>query len=107
MTPRRQAPAPASTVVRAARSSRQSATTGSAGDPGTSAIRSAMKAEVAALARDGDLRPDLTPERATDLLAGLLSVSLRAHLTREGGWSRDTCVDEIARLAKKALMPDG
>ena len=71
------------------------------------AVRHGCAAAVAALARDGDLRPDLTQERATDLLAGLLSVSLWAHLTRDCGWSQDAFIAEITQLAHKALMSRG
>jgi len=71
------------------------------------AVRHGCAAAVAVLARDGDLRPDLTQERATDLLAGLLSVSLWAHLTRDCGWSQDAFIAEITQLAHKALMSRG
>ncbi|MCU4653962.1 TetR/AcrR family transcriptional regulator [Roseibacterium sp. SDUM158016] len=71
------------------------------------AVRHGCAAAVAALARDGDLRPGLTEERATDLLAGLLSVSLWEHLTQACGWSQEDYIDEILRLARTALTGPG
>jgi AcrR family transcriptional regulator len=67
------------------------------------AVRHGCAAAVAALARDGDLRADLTEARATDILSGLLSVSLWEHLTQTCGWTREAYFAEVTRLARLAL----
>ncbi|MGP1358132.1 TetR/AcrR family transcriptional regulator [Roseicyclus sp.] len=68
------------------------------------AVRHGCAAAVSALARDGALRPGLDERRATDLLAGILSVPLWEHLTRTCGWSQGDYLTEIRRLARAALM---
>jgi AcrR family transcriptional regulator len=71
------------------------------------AVRHGCAAAVRALARDAALRPDLTEARATDLLAGLLSVPLWAQLTQTCGWTQEDYLAEITRTARKALTADG
>jgi AcrR family transcriptional regulator len=71
------------------------------------AVRHGCAAAVSALARDGVLRPDLSQERATDLLAGLLSVPLWSHLTQTCGWSQEDYIAEITRLARLSLTAGG
>jgi AcrR family transcriptional regulator len=68
------------------------------------AVRHGCKAAVAALARDGRLRADLTEEKATDLLWTLLSVRVWEHLTRDCGWSEADYLAEITRQARAALF---
>ncbi|MDG4648544.1 TetR/AcrR family transcriptional regulator [Roseibacterium sp. SDUM158017] len=68
------------------------------------AVRQGCAAAVAALERDGALRADLTRETATDLLAGLLSVPVWAHLTRGCGWTQEAYLAETLRLSRCALM---
>lgn len=70
------------------------------------AVRHGCRAAVAALARDGALRPGLTEERATDLLAGLVSVPLWEHLTRDCGWSQDDYLAEILRISRASLLAE-
>ncbi|MBF9058210.1 TetR family transcriptional regulator [Rhodobacterales bacterium HKCCSP123] len=68
------------------------------------AVRHGCAAAVAALARDGRLRADLTEERATDLLWTLLSVRVWEHLTRDCGWSQAAYLAEITRASRAALL---
>lgn len=68
------------------------------------AVRHGCAAAVSALMRDGALRDDLSEETATDLLAGILSVRMWEHLTRECGWSQDLYLGEIDRLSRAALL---
>lgn len=68
------------------------------------AVRHGCAAAVAALDRDGRLRPGLDTERATDLLWALLSVRLWEHLTRDCGWTQAAYRAEITRLARSALI---
>jgi AcrR family transcriptional regulator len=68
------------------------------------AVRHGCAATVAALNREGRLRPGLEPERATDLLWSLLSVRLWEHLTRDCGWTEAAYRAEITRLARSALI---
>lgn len=68
------------------------------------AVRQGCAAAVAALARDGMLRRDLSEETATDLLWTLLSVRSWEQLCIDCGWSQDHYVAEMQRLAQLALM---
>lgn len=68
------------------------------------AVRHGCAAAVEALARDGDLRGDLSETQATDLLTGLLSVRLWEHLTQGCGWTQEAWLAEVARLARAALV---
>ncbi len=69
------------------------------------AMRQGCAAAVAMLARDGDLRADLTETRATDLLWSILSVRVWEHLCLDCGWSQADYLAEIQRLAHAALLP--
>jgi AcrR family transcriptional regulator len=68
------------------------------------AVRHGCAAAVAALARDGRLRADLTEKKATDLLWTLLSVRVWEHLVRDCGWSDLAYRTEITRQARAALL---
>ncbi len=67
-------------------------------------MKEGCAAAVAALARDGDLRPGLTEAQATDLLWSLLSVGLWERLVRDCGWTQKAYLDEVQRLARAALL---
>lgn len=71
------------------------------------AFRQGCAAAVAALEREAELRADLTPARATDLLAALLSVRVWEELTRDRGWSAPDYLAEMLRLAEAALIESG
>lgn len=73
-------------------------------DDRMAAVRHGCAAAVEALAKDGDLRPDLTPEQATDLLCALLSVETWRSLCHGCGWAQDTYVQTMQRLARDALV---
>lgn len=68
------------------------------------AVRHGCAAAVRALAADETLRPNLTEERATDLLWTLLSVENWEHLVRECGWSQSDYESQIERLSEAALL---
>ncbi len=68
------------------------------------ALRHGCAAAVAAIAADGELRADLTGEKATDLLWTLLSVRNWEQLTREAGWSQAEYLTAVKDLAIRALM---
>ena len=68
-------------------------------------MREGCGAAVDALKRDGDLRPDLTPTVATDMLFTLLSVRNWELLTQGCGWSTDQYKDRMKSAARRVLMP--
>ncbi|SON57160.1 DNA-binding transcriptional repressor AcrR [Hartmannibacter diazotrophicus] len=68
------------------------------------AVRAGCEAAVAAIVADGRLAPDLTTERAGDLLAALLSVETWERLTRDCGWPQADYVATMKALARKALI---
>lgn len=68
------------------------------------AMREGCAAAVEALARDGDLTPDLTLEQATDLLWTLLSVRNWEHLCVDCGWDEATYLTHINRVAERSLL---
>ncbi|MEM8730762.1 MAG: TetR/AcrR family transcriptional regulator [Pseudomonadota bacterium] len=73
-------------------------------DDRMAAVRHGCAAAVAALARDGDLRVDLTQEEATDLLAALLSVETWRQLCQSCGWGQALYISTVQRLAASALI---
>lgn len=73
-------------------------------DDRLAAIRQGFAAAVRALAADGLLRPDLTEDSATDLLAALHTVETWSRLVRGDGWPQDTYVVTMQRLARAAVM---
>ncbi len=68
------------------------------------AVREGCEAAVKALDRDGQLRPDLEREKATDLLWTLLSVHNWEQLTNACGWTQDAYVDAMKALARRMLV---
>lgn len=79
---------------------------GTAWEARMQAVRHGCVAAVAALARDGLLRPGLTEERAADLLWMLLSVRNWEHLTRSAGWSQADYLAAMKDIAARALIAD-
>lgn len=73
-------------------------------DDRMAAMRHGCDAAIQAIIRDGLLRPDLGPDRATDLVWTLLSVRNWEHLVGECGWPQDDYVAEIKRLARAAVV---
>ncbi len=65
------------------------------------------RATVDMLARDGMLRPDLTPDRAADLLWMLLSVRNWEALCEARGWSQPDYAALVERLAIETLTTHG
>lgn len=68
------------------------------------AVREGCEAAVKALDRDGQLRPDLDREKATDLLWTLLSVHNWEQLTNACGWTQEAYVDAMKSLAHRLLV---
>lgn len=68
------------------------------------AVREGCEAAVTALVRDGQLRPDISPKQATDLLWALLSVRNWELLTAECGWSQADYIAQLTSLARAALL---
>lgn len=68
------------------------------------AVRHGCASAVAMLARDGDLVAHLDEDRATDLLATLLSVPIWEGLCQAHGWSQSDYIAEIDRLSRAALI---
>lgn len=72
-------------------------------DDRMAALREGCAAGVRDLAADGDLRPGLDADEATDLLWTLLSVRNWEHLTRDQGWSQDRYVAAMTMMARRVL----
>jgi len=71
------------------------------------AVRHGGAAAVKALKADGDLNPDLSQPRATDLLWMLLSVPNWEQLRQTCGWSQKAYIQQMKHLAQKTLIkPD-
>ncbi|MDA0369779.1 MAG: TetR/AcrR family transcriptional regulator [Proteobacteria bacterium] len=68
------------------------------------ALRHGCAAAVDALARDGVLTHDHSPEHATDILFTLVSVRNWETLTRDCGWSQQRYVDTTKQLARRVLV---
>lgn len=68
------------------------------------AVRDGCRAAVAALAAEGALVPDLDTDRATDLLAALLSVRTWEQLCLDGGWSQEDYRCAMQRGAVRLLV---
>jgi len=75
-------------------------------DDRMAAVRQGCAAAVEALARDGDLRADLSLTEATDLLWSLLSVATWAALTRDCGWDQARYLSQMQRMADLALTAE-
>ncbi len=68
------------------------------------AVRQGSAATVKALARDGDLSAEWDVNSATDWLWSLQSVRNWEMLVRECGWSQDTYIRHIQRIAHQTLI---
>lgn len=68
------------------------------------AIKHYCASTVAAMQRDGVLRPGLSEGKASDLLFALISVGNWQTLTRICGWSQADYLQEITRMARIALI---
>ncbi|MEO1139670.1 MAG: TetR/AcrR family transcriptional regulator [Pseudomonadota bacterium] len=66
-------------------------------------MREGCAAAVAALARDGALKPNWTEETATDFLWVLISVANWELLTRACGWSQEAYLAQIKATARTML----
>jgi len=53
----------------------------------------------------GSLRPDLTPETATDLLLTMCGDSTYAQLSTGRGWTHDHIVDWLSDAVPRLLLP--
>ena len=67
------------------------------------AVREGCAAAVDALARDGELTGDMTPEEATDWLWMLLSVRNWEHFCRDCGWPQERYIRVTQQTAALAL----
>jgi AcrR family transcriptional regulator len=70
-------------------------------------VREGCEAAVLALAEDGHLNQDHSPEQATDLLWTLLSVATWEQLTITCAWPQARYIETMKLLAHKALVADG
>lgn len=76
----------------------------SAWDNRMKAVRHGCEAAIRAIARDDQLRRNLTEEAATDLLWTLLSVENWERLVNECGWSQSAYERTLKALADAALL---
>jgi hypothetical protein len=70
------------------------------------AMRDGCRAAIEALHSDGDLAPEWTPKRATDVLWTMLSVRNWENLTGECGWSTQQYVRWMKLLAKRTFVEE-
>ena len=70
-------------------------------------MREGCAAAIDALARDGRLAPEQTPEEATDLLWTLLSVRNWEQLTQACGWPQDRYVAALQAAARQLFVAEG
>ena len=68
------------------------------------AMREGCAAAVDALARDGELNGEMTPEEATDWLWMLLAVRNWEQLCRECGWSQERYLAVLQQTAARTLI---
>ena len=68
------------------------------------AMRDGCRAAIDALQSDGNLAPEWTPKRATDVLWTMLSVRNWENLTAECGWSTRQYVRLMKTLAKRTFV---
>ena len=67
-------------------------------------VREGCAAAISALARDGNLTPELTKDEATDLLWALLSIANWEHYTQVCGWEQSRYVDVVNQAAMRMLV---
>lgn len=68
------------------------------------AVRHGCEAAVRAIAKDGQLNPDLSEHAATDFLWTLLSVENWERLVHECGWTQSAYQERMQTFAKVALL---
>lgn len=68
------------------------------------AVRHGCEAAVRAIAKDGQLNPDLSEHAATDFLWTLLSVENWEKLVHECGWTQSAYQERMQAFAKVALL---
>jgi len=68
------------------------------------AVRDGCDAAIKALAADGALNADHTPEQATDMLWTMLSVRNWEQLTVECGWSQSQYIEKMRALAQRMFV---
>lgn len=68
------------------------------------AVRHGCAAVITELARDGDLRTDLSTDEATDLLASLLSFHAWEQLCIGAGWTVERFTTVMQSTARRALI---
>lgn len=68
------------------------------------ALRHGCEAAVKALKRDGTLAPNISLQKATDLLAMLLSIQNWEQLVQHRGWSQPQYIDAMKSIAAKTLV---
>lgn len=71
------------------------------------AMKEGCAAAIAALARDGTLRPELGEAQATDYYFTLLSIDAWAHCVQECGWSEDDYLQNLQRVTRVLFVADG
>ncbi|WP_126455732.1 TetR/AcrR family transcriptional regulator [Sulfuriflexus mobilis] len=68
------------------------------------AVRHGCETAIMALANDGTLLPEYTPEQATDILWTMLSVRNWEQLTMECKWSQENYIKTTKSLARRILV---
>lgn len=68
------------------------------------AVKHGCRAAIDALARDGRLASEHSPEHATDALSALLSVRTWEHLTLDCGWSQALYIEKSKILARQVFV---
>lgn len=67
-------------------------------------VREGFTAAVDMLARDGDLAPGLDADKATDMLATVLSFRTYEALCIDKGWAQDAYAETMLALAKTIML---
>jgi hypothetical protein len=78
-------------------------------DPATTAERERGRDQFFAVAVDrlvalGQLRPDLTPTRALDVVRALISIDAYVDLTRRRRWTQELWIDWMVELLGRELL---
>ena len=68
------------------------------------AVRHGCRAAVQALKNDGVLSPDISPQKATDILWAILSVRQWELLTVECGWPQNRYIELTKTMARRMLL---
>lgn len=68
------------------------------------AVREGCEAAIKALAKDGDLKADLSQKKATDIYWTLMSINNWELLTLECGWSQKRYIETMKEICRASLV---